>query len=130
MSVHDAYMNAYAAPWLMEQLAKEAAITVITHGGQQLVTDATAILAQQKITNIFDGTKYINVIEMKVTLLIDGSSSFKGLPGNHVNANAIIDGELWSIESVEAKCDTFQVLNCRKDAGIGKTRSGFYQSGT
>ena len=129
----DAYFGAHAAPVLMNHMASNAAVTIVS-GEATVVENAAAILRHQDVEDRFtqQGEEQ-KVLKMQVDLLIDDSLSFKGLADDYTNAKAIVFpdgdtvGEAWSIDRIDNKTETFQRLELIRKMPRGKYVSGRYR---
>ena len=131
MSVFDHQYSAYAAPALTTHFGSADAIT-ITSGDATIVEKATAMLGHIDVDDEFNERgEELKQLRMDVTVLIDDSLSFKGVPTELTNAKAIVyenglNGTAWSVDRVEHKTDTYQRLVLVRKLARNKSRKGLY----
>lgn len=127
MSAHDAYMQ-QAAPHLLQELGTAGTITVL-QGDHVVLNAGDAILGPVKTEQRLVSSMELTQVRLRaVYLLVDESHPHKGLSGEHLHAQALIDGEAWTIVSIAARNSTWQRLDLEQHAGISRVRSGFYDA--
>lgn len=127
MSLFDSMFGAYAVPSLMTHMGSPASVTVVL-GDVTLVANADAIIRHQEGVDEFDQDgNELKRLTMEVDLLVNDSTTYKGLADEYTNAVVIVDGERWAIDQIGNKTSNFQRLRLIRKEPRGRRRTGFYR---